>query len=209
MVIFESLIDGRREFASRGSLIDSIGMTCKEALMRRSSIIAILIVTLSFGIAAGPLWAGGSGIEAWGSRAAAADTDLSVEDMLRYAIQDEYLARAEYAAIIKKFGSFNPFANIIRAEESHISWLVDAYKGARLAVPDDLAPSLVTPPESQKAAYQAGVEAEIANIAMYDSFIASPLTARAENPSLKALLIRLRDASKNHLGAFRNGLSRL
>jgi hypothetical protein len=186
-----------------------MGMISMEVRMRRLIGISAFAVVFFLGAVSGSLWAAGGGIEAWGSRAAVADTDLSVEDMLRYAIQDEYLARAEYAAIIKKFGSFNPFANIIRAEESHISWLVDAYKDARLAVPEDIAASLVTPPGSQKAAFEAGVEAEIANIAMYDSFIASPLMAKAENSSLKALFIRLRDASKNHLAAFRNGLSRL
>jgi hypothetical protein len=191
-----------------GGRANTMVMICMEVHMRRSTIIAALIAIFSLGTVAGSLWAAGTGIETWGARAAAADADLSVEDMLRYAIQDEYLARAEYAAIIKKFGSFNPFANIIRAEESHVSWLVDAYKGARLAVPEDRAASLVAAPESQKAAFEAGIEAEIANIAMYDSFLASPFMAKSENSSLKALFTRLRDASKNHLAAFRNGLSK-
>jgi hypothetical protein len=128
--------------------------------------------------------------------------------MLRYAIQDEYLARAEYAAIIKKYGSFNPFANIIRAEESHISWLLDAYKSAALAVPEDAAAAYTVLPETQKAAFQAGVAAEVDNIAMYDSFLASALMAKSENSGLKALFVRLRDSSKNHLDALRNGLAK-
>lgn len=154
-----------------------------------------------------PLAAEGTAGE-WGARAAAADGDRSVEDMLRYAIQDEYLARAEYLAIINKMGSITPFSNIVRAEESHIAWLKDAYKAARLAMPEDGASSFVLIPETLKAAFQAGVTAEVDNIAMYDSFLASGLMAKAENRELKALFTRLRDASKKHLAAFQKGLSR-
>jgi len=128
--------------------------------------------------------------------------------MLNYAIEDEYLARAEYDSIMKRFGNIRPLSNIIKAEENHIAWLRDAFADAKLAPPKDEAASLVKAPDTIKEAFQAGVQAEIDNIAMYDSFLASPLMARPENASLKALFIRLRDASKNHLGAFKNGLAK-
>jgi hypothetical protein len=144
----------------------------------------------------------------WGAAAASADHEFTIADMLRYAIEDEYLARAEYAAIIKAYGSITPFRNIIRAEESHISWLVEAYGTAKLPVPKDEAPSLVQVPPSVKAALEAGVAAEIANIGMYDAFLVSPLLMAPANAGLKDLFTRLRDASKNHLSAFRNGLAR-
>lgn len=144
----------------------------------------------------------------WGARAAAADSERSIEEMLRYAIQDEYLARAEYLAIMRKHGEIRPFSNIVRSEESHISWLKDAYSAAKLPIPPDTAMAYVVIPDTLKAAFQAGVAAEIDNIAMYDSFLDSPLLGKAENASLKALFIRLRDASKNHLAAFQNGLSK-
>jgi len=144
----------------------------------------------------------------WGARAAAIDAELTVADMLRYAIEDEYLARAEYAAIQNKFGAQRPFSNIIKSEESHIGWLKDAYAKAALSLPKDEAAVFIVVPATLRDAFQAGVNAEIENIAMYESFIVSPLTNRSENASLKALFIRLRDASKNHLASFRNGLSR-
>ena len=37
--------------------------------------------------------------------------------MLTYAIQDEYLAHAEYDYILKNFGDQRPASNIIKAEE--------------------------------------------------------------------------------------------
>jgi rubrerythrin len=154
-----------------------------------------------------PVATAGSG-DLYGSRAAAADSDRSLEEMLRYAIQDEYVARAEYRAIMAKFGEARPFANIVGSEESHIAWLKDAYGAEGLAVPADGAAPHVAVPATMKDALKAGVDAEVANIAMYDSFISSKLMAKAENADLKSLFIRLRDASKNHLAAFENGLSK-
>ncbi len=144
----------------------------------------------------------------WGARAAQADTDRSVEEMLKYAIQDEYLARAEYLAIMRKHGEIRPFSNIVKSEESHIAWLKDAYASKGLRVPADDAATFVIVPASLEDAFRAGVAAEIDNIAMYDTFISSKLMQASENAALKALFERLRDASKNHLAAFQNGLGK-
>jgi len=174
-----------------------------DRLMVRISLFSLLLA----GILILPLAAEGN-VALWGARAAAVDSERSVEEMLRYAIQDEYLARAEYLAIMKKHGEIRPFSNIVRSEESHIAWLKDAYAAAKLPIPPDTASAYVVVPDTLKAAFQAGVTAEVDNIAMYDSFLASPLLGKAENASLKALFIRLRDASKNHLAAFQNGLAK-
>ena len=149
-----------------------------------------------------------SGTSGWGAAGAKTDSSLSIESMLAYAIQDEYSARAEYAAIMAKFGERTPFSNIIRSEESHISWIRDEYAARGLAVPSDESASHLVIPASLKDAFSVGVQAEIDNIAMYDSFLASPLLAGAGNARTRDLFTRLRDASKNHLAAFRNGLSK-
>lgn len=145
---------------------------------------------------------------AWGAQAAAADKDRTIAEMLRYAIEDEYLAHAEYLSIMKRHGEIRPFSNIAASEVSHISWLQDAFKKAGLPLPEDQGAAHVVPAETLKAAFQAGVAAEIDNIGMYDSFLASTLMAKPENAGLKALFVRLRDASKNHLAAFQNGLAK-
>lgn len=150
----------------------------------------------------------GENSQAWGAQAAAADKDKSIVEMLRYAIEDEYLAHAEYLSIMRRHGEIRPFSNIAASEVSHISWLQDAFKAAGLPVPEDRGAEHVIPAETLKAAFQAGVAAEIDNIGMYDSFLASTLMAKPENAALKSLFVRLRDASKNHLAAFRNGLSK-
>lgn len=168
--------------------------------MKKLALVATLALTLIVALFATPV--------AWGAKAAAADRDPSLEDMLRYAIEDEYLARAEYEAIMAKYGSMRPFSNIIRAEENHIAWLRQAYAAANLRVPADEAKSLVIVPATIKEAFQAGVAAEIDNIAMYDSFLASSLLRKPENAATRDLFVRLRDASKNHLAAFQNGLAK-
>ena len=66
-----------------------------DRLMVRISLFSLLLA----GILILPLAAEGN-VALWGARAAAVDSERSVEEMLRYAIQDEYLARAEYLAIM-------------------------------------------------------------------------------------------------------------
>jgi hypothetical protein len=141
----------------------------------------------------------------WGAKAAASDANPSIEAMLRYAIEDEYLARAEYEAIIKKFGSQRPFSNIIKSEESHIAWIKEAYTRLSLPVPADTASTHVVIPSTLDEAFKTGVQAEIDNIAMYDHFLKTNFIKNAANVYYRDLFVRLRDASKNHLAAFKKG----
>lgn len=53
----------------------------------------------------------------FGAKGAEEKTGLSLEQMLTCAIQDEYLARAEYEAIMQRHGQVRPFSSILRAEE--------------------------------------------------------------------------------------------
>jgi len=57
----------------------------------------------------------------YGNKAAAQDSELSIEDMLRYALEDEYTAHAEYTAVLAEFGTVRPFDSILKAEETHIA----------------------------------------------------------------------------------------
>ncbi len=172
-------------------------MAGRKTLRMSIALVAALALAASAASEAGMLW---------GARAAKADADRDVEDMLSYAIQDEYLARAEYLAIMRKHGEIRPFSNIAKSEESHIAWLKEAYASRGLKVPADWAETFVIVPASLEESFRAGVAAEIDNIAMYESFISSKLMGAPENAALKALFERLRDASKNHLAAFQSGL---
>ncbi|WP_304224313.1 DUF2202 domain-containing protein [Gracilinema caldarium] len=144
----------------------------------------------------------------YGNGAAKADTDLTIQDMLTYAIQDEYLARGEYVAIMAKFGTIRPFSNIMEAEKTHISWLEQAFKTYKIAIPKDESASFIVVPKTVTEAYEAGVQAEIDNIDMYDRFLAQPVIQDSKYADLKTLFTNLRNASENHLRAFKNQLGR-
>lgn len=171
--------------------------------MKRPGIGVVVAVVL---LAAGGASAVAAGSD-FGAAGAAGRTGLSVQQMLTYAIEDEYLARAEYEAIMARHGTVRPFSNIIRAEEQHAAWLVDLFRAHGLAVPADTAKDKVVVPRDMKSALEAGVKAEIDNIAMYEAFLggaaAQPLPA-----DVRAVFERLKRASENHLQAFRTNLAR-
>jgi len=139
----------------------------------------------------------------FGAKGAMKDSNLSVKKMLTYAIEDEYLARAEYRLIIKKYGAIRPFSNIIRSENTHISMLVSIFKKYKFRIPRDRAADYVILPASLKEAYETGVKAEIENISMYDKFLKRKLPA-----DVREVFERLKRASGNHLRAFRRNLNR-
>lgn len=142
----------------------------------------------------------------FGSQGAKDKSGLTVEQVLTYAIQDEYLARSEYEAIMAVHGNVRPFSAIIKAEERHIEWLLAAFATHGLTPPVDDSRSHIIIPAELKSAYQTGVGAEVDNIAMYWEFLASP---SAELPAdVIELFERLANASENHLRALRNNLSR-
>ncbi len=137
----------------------------------------------------------------YGSTGALADSDLTLADMLTYALQDEYLAHAEYEYIIDTYGSIRPFTNIIRAEETHIETLLPLFETYGIAVPEDDASTRVAAVASLTEAYEAGVEAEIMNIDMYEAFLSEDLPN-----DVRTVFEDLMRASESHLNAFENKL---
>jgi len=135
-------------------------------------------------------------------------TSWTVEEMLKYAIEDEYLARAEYVAIMEAFKVTRPFANIKKAEDTHISLLEDLYRVRNIAIPRDMAKEHIIVPKNLEEAYRAGEQAEIANIEMYSRFLESPQFTAKENADIASVFARLKRASENHLAAFRKQLQR-
>ena len=140
----------------------------------------------------------------FGSAAVGEGKTYTLSEMLTYAIEDEYLARAEYEEIIETFGAQKPFTNIIRAEETHISALEPLFTEYDVALPDNTAEEYVVIPASLLEAYRAGVEAEQNNLAMYEAFLEQDLP---EN--VRLVFSALKNASENHLAAFERNVSRL
>lgn len=142
---------------------------------------------------------GSKELPTYGSSAALADDSLSLEEMLVYAIEDEYAARAEYDLIVEKFGNVNPYYNIIRSEESHILKLKALFETYNIPLPEDTGSEHIVTPANLTDAASTGVSAEKSNIAMYDKFLSMNLP-----DDVKAVFVSLKNASLGHLSAFQN-----
>lgn len=139
----------------------------------------------------------------FGSAGAFEDEDAGIAQMLVYAIQDEYVARAEYEYLIEELNAGAPFTNIIKAEETHIAMLVPLFETYGLTVPEDTSAEHLIPAVSITEALETGVLAEINNIAMYEQFLEQDLP-----DDIRDAFTALRDASVNHLDAFQRKLDR-
>lgn len=139
----------------------------------------------------------------WGSAGAMEDAEFTIYEMLVYAIQDEYTARAEYEYIIEEFDVTKPFSNIVKSEETHISLLIPLFEAYGFDVPEDLSSDHLFELTTLEETFAIGVTAEINNIAMYDLFLEQELP-----DDIADAFVKLRDASENHLAAFQKNLDR-
>lgn len=134
----------------------------------------------------------------YGSAGAAADTEYTLEEILTYAIQDEYAAQAEYDLIMDNYGTVRPFSNIIKAEANHINLLLPLFETYGVEVPVNDAAQRTVLPSSLAESYQTAVKAEENNIAMYQKF----LEDEGLPADVRDVLEKLSAASENHLAAF-------
>jgi hypothetical protein len=134
----------------------------------------------------------------YGSLSALEQESFTIEEMLVYALQDEYAARAEYIYIMETYQVDKPFSNIKQSEETHIDLLLPLFESYQLLPIEDTSSEHLFEITSLQEAFEIGVIAEINNIAMYNLFL--------EDESLPDDLVdaftKLRDASINHLAAF-------
>lgn len=160
--------------------------------------LTVLAVTFIMGL--GSVFANASDYGALGSFE---KESYTLEDMLVYSIEDEYLARTEYEKIMEAFGEQRPFSNIIRAEEYHIELLKPLFEEYGIDIPDDKSQEYVHVPESLSVAYDTGVQAEVNNIKMYEMFLEQDIP-----DDVKYVFELLKNASENHLEAFQRNLDR-
>lgn len=139
----------------------------------------------------------------FGSTGASEAEDFTLEEMLTYAIQDEYLAKTEYLAIIEKFEVDRPFTNIEKSEATHITWLLPLIEKYEVKIPEIDPADYVVIPDTLKEAYKIGIDSEVNNIAMYETFLEKDLP-----DDVREVFVKLRDASKNHLEAFQTNYDR-
>lgn len=120
-------------------------------------------------------------------------------DAIGEALDDEYKAWATYDQVLRDFGPVRPFTNIREAERRHIAALLDLCRRYGIEAPPNDWIGRAPRYASIADACRAGVEAEIANAALYDRLLAS---TRRED--ILTVFNRLREASQTrHLAAFR------
>lgn len=130
----------------------------------------------------------------------AGELPTQVIEILNRAIDDEYKALSTYEAVISQFGSVRPFSMIIRAEEQHISSLKSIYDKYGLQVPENKWTGNVSIPDTLQQACQIGVDAEIANAALYREEL---LPAVTKYEDISQVFTNLMNASQQkHLPAF-------
>lgn len=126
-------------------------------------------------------------------------TDQGLAVVMNAAIQDEYHAEEVYLRVLDDFGDVLPFHNIVVAEVRHSISIAGLFENRGWTVPvsewnGNNVPGFATLAQ----ACAAGVEAEFANIALYDELLASHLPADVER-----VFGNVRAASlNNHLPAF-------
>ena len=119
-------------------------------------------------------------------------------EALNMALNDEYHALAVYQSVIATFGEVEPFFEIAAAEQRHIDALINQYNKYGLTIPANPWIGNVPIFDSVQQACQAGVDAEIANVELYEQ-----LFSMTDNPGLTQVFTNLSNASLNsHLPQF-------
>jgi len=117
---------------------------------------------------------------------------------LKMALDDEYKAKATYLKVIEDFGNKRPFSSIVRSEQRHIEALIPFFVKYGLTVPENPYLGKVPSYNSLREACQAGVDAEIDNVELYDRIF-----SLTDDPELISVFEKLQWASENkHLPAF-------
>jgi hypothetical protein len=179
--------------------------------------------TVMTGLVAGALLVGGGSYLAaaqaapwdgagamFGSSVVAADTDLA--EALRFAREEERMARDLYQALADKYDDALPFSMIVRSEQRHfdmVGALLDRYDVADPAA-EKLAGSYADPTlqklydgwladgsKSLDAAYDVGIALEKRDIADLEDTLESVTQA-----DVRQVLTALLNASRHHLAAF-------
>lgn len=174
-------------------------MKQKIGLSIALALVALMSMTLG-AFAQGPQSGAGFGLDA--APVVGATLDAPAQQALTAALNDEYHARAFYQAVIDQFGQVAPFANIVRAEVGHIAAVQNLMTRYGMAIPADPYLGKIAAPATLTDALKIGVDAEKANVAMYDRFTFITQT------DIKAVFAQLRNVSQTrHLPAFENALT--
>lgn len=122
---------------------------------------------------------------------------------LKMALDNEFHAYEAYISVIEKFGVQTPFTNIVEAEQRHQKALIALFETHEVPMIDNRWIGAIEVPHTLEEAYVMGVNAEVANIQMYDMLLAYV----GNYPDVQDVFYKLQAASfNNHLPAFQSHL---
>ena len=117
---------------------------------------------------------------------------------LQRAIVEEYTAQALYQSVLDQFGNVAPFNTIVVSEGQHIAALTRLANLYGVSLPASVDPASLPTFSTLEEAYDAGVQAEITDAALYDTL--KPVVTHA---NILQVFNNLQSASLNsHLPAF-------
>jgi hypothetical protein len=132
-----------------------------------------------------------------GISAFSADQPYTPEEMLTYAIKDEYAAQALYSSAMIIDGSGEPFARLLQDEKGLIDQLTQLLTDYGFVLPDLAALRGKQAFTSLKEVCLAGIEAEKISIEMYQAFLTKDNLPDGVRPVFQLLL----GTSQSHLDA--------
>jgi hypothetical protein len=182
----------------------------KKNKILTSLMVVVMVLSVGFAVWSPVSNVAAAGLERWGgpgnrtptgtAGSGLSLTPLSVEEQsgLQEAILEEYGALNLYSAVIEQFGSVFPFSTIVRSEQAHVTALIRQAQKYNVEVPENPGLSVDMNFATLADAYQAGVDAEIADAALYDD-----LKVVTTHTDLLQVYFRLQSASLNqHLPSF-------
>lgn len=123
-----------------------------------------------------------------------------VSKAVKSALDDEYKAYSVYEAVIAKIGAVRPFSMIIRAEESHIASLKSVLDKYGEVIPANPYVGKIAVKNTLKENCQIGIDAEIANVALYRDQLLPKVTTYSD---ITSVFNNLMNASEDkHLPSF-------
>lgn len=132
-----------------------------------------------------------------------ADQPYTLEEMLTYAIQDEYAAQSLYSNAIINYGAAEPFKRLLQEENGLIDLLTLLLTDYGVALPDLTEVREKQAIASLREACLAGIKAEIISIEMYNAFLAKDNLPDGVADVFQLLL----DVSQSHLDALKTKAS--
>ncbi len=174
-------------------------MKTKRWGIRVVALIGLVVALLIAGtVQAAPhmRWGGPGGGGGGGGGGGSGSLNADEIAALDAAVEEEYLARNSYRAVIAQFGSIAPFSNIANSEQNHIDAVNNLRAKYGLLTPQDfpLPTGWPTSWQSVRDACALGVLVEIDDIDLYDRLFQTNIV----HGDILQVFTNLQSASINH-----------